>query len=103
MTKEEYLGEKKLLDEQIQGANLDIERIEKELRKIPNENDLKSLEQLASKIIGTLGDNLDISPQDKREVMKMLNLKVLISREGRIKLEGWFTPESDGLLSLTSI
>jgi hypothetical protein len=82
---------------------LDIERIEKELRKIPNESDSKSLEQLASKIIGTFGDNFDISPQDKRKVMKIINLKVHISREGRVKLEGQFTPESDGLLSLTSI
>jgi hypothetical protein len=56
----------------------------------------------ASKIVGALGNNLDISPQDKRHVMQMLNLKVLISRKGSIKLEGWFVPESDGFLSTTS-
>jgi hypothetical protein len=43
MTKEEYLGEKKLLDDQIQEANLDIERIERELRKMPTESDLENL------------------------------------------------------------
>lgn len=31
--------------------------------------------------------------------MEMLNLKVIISPDKKIKLEGYFTPESDGLLS----
>lgn len=33
--------------------------------------------------------------------MQMLNLKVIISRDGGIKMEGWFAPESDGLSSTT--
>jgi hypothetical protein len=99
MTKEEYLGEKKPLDDQMQGALQDIERIEKTLQRIPTEKDLEGLEQLASNIVDTLGSNLDIFPQDKRHIMEMLNLKVFISIEGRIRLEGWFTPENDGLLS----
>jgi site-specific DNA recombinase len=102
MTKDEYLEEKQILDDQIKAANKDIEKIGKELKTIPSESDLKSLEQMASKIVGALGNNLDISPQDKRKVMKMLNIKVLISRGGGVKLEGWFTPESDGLSSTTS-
>ena len=34
--------------------------------------------------------------------MQMLNLKVLISKDGASKLEGWFIHESDGLLSTPS-
>jgi len=102
MSKQEYLEEKRILDNQINDTTADIENIEKELMKVPTENDLENLEQIASKIIDGLGNNLDISPQDKRRVMDMLNLKVFISLEGKIKLEGWFMPESDGLLS-TSI
>jgi hypothetical protein len=90
------------LDDQIKSANEDIERIGKELEKVPTESDLRNLEIIASKIVGALGNNLDISPQDKRKVMEMLNLKVLISPDKRIKLEGWFTPENDGLFSTSS-
>jgi len=99
MTKEEYLEEKRALDDQIKSANIDFERVAKELQRIPSESDLQSLEQMASKIVSALGNNLDISPEEKRQVMQMLNLKVLISRDGLVKLEGWFAPESDGLLS----
>ena len=80
-------------------AKYDLERIKKDLRGIPTESDLETLEQLASHLVGSLGNNLDISLEAKREVMKMLNLKVLISTEGELKLERWFAPESDGLLS----
>jgi hypothetical protein len=96
MTKEEYLSEKKLLDDQINSANEDIEKIEKELKRIPTESDLVALEGMAGKIVCALGNNLDISPQEKRDVLEMLNVKVLISLEGKVKVEGWFTPESDG-------
>jgi hypothetical protein len=81
--------------ENLWAANYDLERIETDLRGIPTESDLETLEQLASNFVGSLGNNLDISP----EVMKMLNLKVLILMEGELKLEGWFALESDGLLS----
>jgi len=103
MTKEEYLEEKRVLDDQVESITSDMERTTKELQRIPSESDLESLEQIASKIVGALGNNLDISPQDKRLIMEMLNLKVLISVDGRIKLEGWFTPESDGLSSTMSV
>jgi hypothetical protein len=55
-----------------------------------------------AKVVGTLGINIAISPVDNRHIMQMLNLKVLISLDGGVKLEGWFTPESDGLSSTTS-
>jgi site-specific DNA recombinase len=99
MTKEDYLEEKRILDVQINNASLDLEKLASELQRIPSESDLQSLEQMASKIVSGLGNNLDIPPEDKRRVMQMLNLKVLISSDGMIKLEGWFTPESDGFSS----
>ncbi len=99
MTKEEYLSEKKLLDDQISSANEDTERIGKERKKVPTEGDITSLEIMASKIVGAQGNNFDISSEDKRKVMEILALKVLNSPDRRIKLEVWFAPESDGLLS----
>lgn len=103
MTKTEYMELKTPIDEQIKAASLEVETTAQELQHVPTSEDLKSLEQFAAKILNTLGDNLDISPQDKRQIMQMLNLKVVISRDGNIKLEGWFAPQSDGLLSTTSV
>ncbi|MCI0553765.1 MAG: hypothetical protein L0287_22685, partial [Anaerolineae bacterium] len=103
MTKIEYIELKTPIDEQIKAASLEMENVAQELQRIPSPEDLTSLEQFASKIVSALGNNLDISPQDKRQIMQMLNLKVLISRDGTIKLEGWFIPESDGLSSTSSI
>lgn len=102
MTKAEYLELKTPIDEQLKAASLEAEIAAQELQRIPSPEDLQSLEQFASNILRALGNNLDISPQDKRQIMQMLNLKVLISRNGTIKLEGWFAPEVDGLLSMSS-
>ena len=97
MSKGEYLSEKKLLDNDIRIANADIERIESELKKVPTDADLESLEAMASKIVTALGYNLDIPAVDKRCVMEMLHIKVIISPDKNVTVEGWFS--DDGLLS----
>jgi hypothetical protein len=103
MTKEEYINEKKILDEQLGTLDEDIERIEKELATVPTKEDLKDLEEMASRVSELLESNIDISDQDKRKIMEMLNLKVLISPDKKIKIDGWFTPENEnnGLLSIS--
>jgi hypothetical protein len=78
-------------------ANADIEKIESELKKVPTEEDLESLEAMASKIVTALGYNLDIPAVDKRRVMEMLHIKVIISPDKNVTVEGWFS--DDGLLS----
>lgn len=97
MSKGEYLSEKKLLDGEIVAANEDIEQIESELRKVPTEDDLRSLEEMASEIVTALGHNLDIPPIDKRNVMEMLHIKVIVSPDKNVKIEGWYS--TDGLSS----
>ncbi len=103
MTKIDYLEEKENLDAQIKATSADIERITNELQRIPSPEDLISLEKFAGRVVTALGKSLDISPQDKRQIMQMLNLKVLISTDGRVKLQGWFAPENEGLSSTTSV
>ena len=76
------------------------ERIQRELSKVPTESDLMELEEMAGKIVRALDKNPDISPEDKRPVLEMPNIKVLISPDKEIKMEGWFAPPTDdGLLS----
>jgi hypothetical protein len=87
------------VDDQIRSAQEDVERITKELSKVPSESDLIQLEEMAAKIVNALGRNLDIPDTEKRRIMKLLNLKVILTPDKEIKLEGFFYPESSGLLS----
>lgn len=102
MTKVEYLEQRETIDAQIKVANIDIEKITIELQKTPTLEDLERLEHFSAKIVSALGNNLDISPQNKRQIMQFLNLKVFISRDEKIKLTGWFMPETEDLLSTSS-
>jgi len=99
MSKEEYLAEKQVLDDSISQAQEEIEKITKSLQQIPTEADLIKLEEMATKMVEALGYNLDIPEDQKRRILKLLNLKVIISPEKDITLEGWFTPQDDGLSS----
>jgi site-specific DNA recombinase len=101
MTKEEYLEQKAALDAVMRTTSMEMEQTTQELQRIPNLDDLKSLEHFAAQVTNQLENNFDISLSDKRQIMQMLNLKVLISKDGAIKLNGWFVTENDGLLSTT--
>lgn len=103
MTKIEYLEQKEVIDGQMNVAVTEADKITQELQSIPTSEDLQSLEHLAEKIKHALSQNLIISPEIKRQIMQMLNLKVVISSEGQINLKGWFIQEDDDLLSTTSI
>ena len=101
MTKAEYLEQKASIDSQMKTATIDAEKVANELQRIPSPDDLKGLEKFATKITGALDNKLDILPTEKKQIMQMLNLQVLISRNGAIMLEGWFSPEREGLSSTT--
>ena len=92
MSKDEYLEEKRLIEDAISEAQGDIERIEKELSHVPSEDDLVQLEEMAGTIVEALGDNLEIPDPEKRRIMELLNIKVLFSPDGKIKLTGFFCP-----------
>jgi len=102
MSKDDYLTEKRLIEDAIAEAQGDIERIEKDLSHVPSEGDLIQLEEMAAKIVETLGVNLDIPDSDKRKILELLNIRVFISPDRKIKLTGFFCPPSNGVLSAIS-
>jgi len=79
-----------------------MERIQKDLSHVPSEDDLLQLEEMAAHFTEALGDNLDIPDIEKRRILELLNIKVLISPDRKIKLTGFFCPPSDGLISVIS-
>jgi hypothetical protein len=102
MSKDEYLQEKRLIEDQIHAAEEDIERIQKDLSHVPSEDDLVQLEEMAAQFTEALGDNLDIPDPEKRRILELLNIKVLISPDRKIKLTGFFYSPSSGVLSAIS-
>ena len=102
MSKDEYLEEKQLIEDAISEAQGDIERIEKELSHVPSQDDLVQLEEMAGRIVEALGENLDIPDTEKRRIMELLNIKVLISPDEKMKLTGFFCAPSHGVLSAIS-
>jgi hypothetical protein len=102
MSKDEYLEEKLLIEDAIVEAQGDLEQIEKELSHVPSEDDLVQLEEMASRMVEALGYNLDIPETEKRRILKLLNIKVLISPDRKIKLTGFFCSPGNGVLSAMS-
>ena len=102
MGKVEYLEDKKLLDEEIASLEEDKARIESELASIPTQEDLVKLEEMAATLTKALGYNLEIPETEKRRIMELLNIKVIVSPNQEIKLEGFFYPQSSGFISQPS-
>ncbi len=102
MGKDEYLSEKRLIEDAIVESQGDIERIEKELSHVPSEDDLVELEEMAGKITEALGYNLEIPEEQKRQILELLNIKVLISPDKKIKLTGFFYSQNNGNSSAIS-
>lgn len=69
---------------------------------VPSEDDLIQLEEMAGRIVESLGRNLDIPETEKRRILELLNIKVLIAPDGQIKLTGFFCPPANGLMPQTS-
>jgi hypothetical protein len=99
MRKEEYLAEKQILDDSISATQEESEKITASLQRIPTEADLVQLEEMAGKMVEALRYNLDIPEIEKHRILKLLNVKVILSPNKDITLEGWFTPTDDGLSS----
>lgn len=97
--KELYLEQKSKIESELKAAKEQAARIAAEIEHIPGPEDLKDLEEFAGKIGAVLGEGREIPPEDKRKIVQVLNLKVLISPDGEMRLDGWFALESDGLLS----
>ena len=96
------MAEKRLIEDQLHAAEEDMERIQKDLSHVPSEDDLVQLEEMAAHFTEALGDNLDIPDTEKRRILELLNIKVSISPDRKIKLTGFFCPPSDGLMSAIS-
>ena len=77
--------------------------MEEELASIPTPAELETLEAFAAAIREIISDKDVLSSRLKREVLEMLHVKVMMDKRARLfRIEGWFGPPVEGLLSTMS-
>jgi site-specific DNA recombinase len=103
MSKDEFLGQKIQIEQertQIQGRLVEIKSY---LADIPTLEDLKSLEQFTNEARERLqGEEWQPTFDNKRWIMKRLNIKVIVSRDQNIKITGMLG-DVPGLMPTTSV
>jgi site-specific DNA recombinase len=101
MTKAEYIEQKSRINGEIIELQQKIEELEKDILEIPIPEALKSLEDFAGKIQKRLQANHEPSPEDKRQILDKLHVKVYIRLDGQVDVKGWFGEKREGLKSIT--
>jgi site-specific DNA recombinase len=101
MDKDEFLGQKLQIDDERRQVQERIKEIKTYLADLPTPEDLKNLEEFSAAIRDRLqGEDWEPTVENKRWVMKRLNIKVVIS-EDEVKIKGIFG-DFAGLSSTTS-
>jgi site-specific DNA recombinase len=101
LSKVEYVEQKKKIDDQVKTVKKEMERIQSELDKIPTPAELETVEAFAASIRQQLDAKHDLLPEDKRAILDLVHVRVLINLQGKTRITGWFQPPSNGVLSTT--
>ncbi len=89
MTKEEYLKQKVELDAERKGLEERIEAAQAELAKFPVSASLETFDAFMTEMAQLVDDQVDPSPEKQRQLLKILHVKVHITREGEPNIDGW--------------
>ncbi len=94
MSKAEYLEQKELIETEEIDIQENLNTIHYEIKNLPRPADIENLEVFAKEIVEGLLDEEDeeISPEKKRMILEMLHIKIILSPERDIRLDGWFDP-----------
>ena len=91
MTKTEYLSQKSHFEAELTEIKNKIEEIEAIPSSLPTQGQFEDLERFAEKIRERVAnEDWDPSPQSKRRILEMLNVKVILAKDGTGKVTGWF-------------
>jgi hypothetical protein len=99
MTKAEYIEARSIIDQELEEINSNIGDIETYLNDLPTSEDFKSLEHFAEEIRNSLlGDGVQLSKIEKRHILELLQIKVILEKDGISRIESWHS-DAVGLLS----
>lgn len=98
MKKSAYLLQKDQLEKDKKEALEKIEKIEKLPSNLPTEGEFEDLLEFSKKVRAKIAnEDWDPTPQSKRRLLEMLHVKVVLSKDGTGRVEGWFG-ETSGFL-----
>ena len=90
MTRSDFLRQKERIEVEFRSLLQDIERIDAELANIPVSVDLETLETFTDAIRERLAGDYDPSPENKRQILELLHIRVWIGLDGSVRVSGWF-------------
>ena len=91
MTKAEYLEQRKHIDDELAEVISRIEELVGQIGNIPTPAEFEDLETFSREVCNELaqaGD--DLPPEDKRRILELLHVIVWVTKEGSVRLDGWF-------------
>jgi len=104
LTKREYMEQKARIDDELKSISVEMGQVEKELSEIPTPAQFETLEGFACGVRERLENSIDPPSEEKRTILELLHVKVLIDPGGSISVNGWLGNQISeiGSLSTTS-
>lgn len=102
MSKAEYVKQKAAIENELKEVAEEISEIQADLQSMRTSDELQTLEVFAVEMRQTIEQDIDPDPHEKRRILEMLHVRVLIDPDGKHRVKGWFKPNSNGVLSTTS-
>jgi site-specific DNA recombinase len=101
LSKAEYIEQRTEIERGLKEARERIADIERELAAPPSLAKLPEPETFFAAIKESLSGDADLTPKDKRKILELLHIKVLIGLDRSVRIEGWAIPDSIGLSTTT--
>lgn len=104
LSRKEYLQSRERLLSDFNGAEDHLNAIQEEINKVPEPLEIAEFEAFTAEIREQLEGDIEPTPEQKRELMKLLHIQVILSLDKTFQIKGWIAPEaSAGLLSDSSL
>jgi site-specific DNA recombinase len=102
LTKDEYLIQRDQIETSRKQVKAEIEALDKSLASIPSTLEFETLEAFSAEVRKSLNNEHTLTPEEKRWVLQLLHVKVFLSSDGTVRLEGWFLAETSNWLLTTT-
>ncbi|MBT7190616.1 MAG: recombinase family protein [Anaerolineae bacterium] len=89
MTKTDYLAQKTRIDKDEKAIDKDLAVLHQDLASIPEPADLELLQKFSAGIAEGLLPDAKLSKSQKREILDLMNIKVILYPDETVQLTGW--------------
>ena len=93
MSKDAYLDQKELIEAEEKEIQEKLQRAHYEIKNLPKVVEAETLETFAKEIVESLlPKGGEVPPKQKREILEMMHINVILFPDGTVQLEGWINP-----------